>query len=410
MSTNELRAQMMFFSEGFYDKPIDDVKEIIEVNSPVKIVYIEFSYKQLGKDEKWFIATCARVSNNKMKIRREILLKRIRGSSLSPFEPEDLEEISSYQQEPIEEVYINEVYPLHVYEKLNKNIPYIVGVDVAAGRFGDNTAVTVLDPYTVRPVAEFKSNITSTPKLKGFLIRLVAKYIPKAIVVIENNNMGSSVIDDLLLSPIGHNLYFDSNKYFIPDANKKMDAKGFAVMQARNARSYGINTNVKTRDTMINLLFDRVQNYKKDFVTRFTIEDLNALVRTPLGKVQAMSGAHDDSIMSYLIALFTYTFGTNLERYGFNRGDATPVEEKPKTRQQYFEELPPEIRAWFGDVASMQTSDEYDMMRKEFEDRQRSKMKEFHGTASRNVDYEYNEDADMNFEKNDLSWLYDLNK
>ena len=161
---------------------------------------------------------------------------------------------------------------------------------------------------------------------------------------------------------------------------------------------------------MINLLFDRVQNYKKDFVTRFIIEDLNALVRTPLGKVQAMSGAHDDSIMSYLIALFTYTFGTNLERYGFNRGDATPVEEKPKTRQQYFEELPPEIRAWFGDVASMQTSDEYDMMRKEFEDRQRSKMKEFHGTASRNVDYEYNEDADMNFEKNDLSWLYDLNK
>ena len=415
MSTNELRRQMIFFSEGFYDRDVDDVKHIIEINSPVKIVYIEFSYKQLGKDEKWFVATCAKVSNNKTKIRREILLKRIRGSSLSPFEPEDLEEISSFQKEPIEEIYINEVYPLFVYEKLNKNVPYIVGVDVAAGRFGDNSAITILDPYTVRPVAEFKSNITTTTKLKAFLMNLVMRYIPQAILVIENNNMGSSVIDDLRVSPIGGNLYYDNNKYFIPDSVQKMDRKGFAIMEAKNARAFGLNTNAKTREVMFNLLFERVREYKSDFVTRNIIADLNALVRTPMGKIQAVNGSHDDSIMSYLIALFTYTFGTNLERYGFSRGDRTPEPEKEKTRQDYFDELPEDVKQWFGDVSQMQTSEEYDHIRRMHEDRQRAKLKEMHGAGSqfdargRNVDYEYDPDADIEYEEADISWINELN-
>ena len=413
IGTNSLRRQMIRFSEGFYDREISEVKEIISTNSPVNIVYIEYSYKQLGKDEDWFIKTCASVSNNKTKIRREILLKRIRGSSLSPFEPEDLEEIGNQQKDPIEEIYIQEVYPLYVYETINKNIPYIVGVDVAAGRYGDNSAVTVLDPYSVRPIAEFKSNITTTNKLKTFLITLIMKYIPKAILVIENNNMGSSVIDDLRVTPISPNLYYDNNKYFIPDATRKLDAKGFAILEAKNARTFGLNTNPKTRETMINLLFERVKEYKSDFVTRNIISDLNSLVRSPSGKIQAVSGAHDDSIMSYLICLYTLTFGSNLERYGFSRGDTAPEPEREKTRQEYFDELPEDVRQYFSGVQEMKTSEEYnDEMRALFA-RQRSQTmitENDSGAVSRNIDYDTDPNTGLQFESQDLNWLDELNR
>lgn len=412
ISTNDLRRQMIRFSEGFYDREVSEVKEIISINSPVNIVYIEYSYKQLGKDEDWFIKTCAAVSNNKTKIRREILLKRIRGSSLSPFEPEDLEEIGTNQKEPIEEIYIQEVYPLYVYEALNKNIPYIVGVDVAAGRYGDNSAITVLDPYSVRPVAEFKSNITTTSKLKSFLITLIMTYIPKSILVIENNNMGSSVIDDLRLTPISSNLYFDNNKYFIPEATQKMDAKGFAILEAKNARTFGLNTNPKTRETMVNLLFERVKEYKTDFVTRNIIADLNSLIRMPSGKIQAVNGAHDDSIMSYLICLYTLTFGSNLDRYGFTRGDVAPEPERAKTRQEYFDELPEDVRQYFDGVQDMKTSEEYDDELRRTMMRQRAQMmvtKNDSGAVSRNIDYDTDPDTGIQFKRQDLTWLDDLN-
>ena len=413
ISTNELRRQLMRFSEGFYDRDISEVKDIIRINSPVNMVYIEFSYKQLGKDEKWFIKACAGVSNNKTKIRREILLKRIRGASLSPFEPEDLEEIGNYQQEPIEEIYIEEVYPLYIYTKLNKNIPYIIGVDVAAGRYGDNSAITILDPYTVRPVAEFKSNITTTHKLKAFLMHLIMRYVPKSILVIENNNMGSSVIDDLRVTPIGPNLYYDSNKYFVPDSTQKLDPKGFAIVEAKNRRTFGLNTNAKTRETMINLLFERVKEYKSDFVTRNIISDLNSLVRTPSGKIQAVNGAHDDSIMSYLIALFTYTFGSNLDRYGFVRGDTAPEPERKKTRQEYFDELPDDVKAYFGNVVDMKTSEEYESEMLNYYMFERSRMKESKnesGGSSRNIDIEIDRDTGIEFEKADMSWIDELNE
>lgn len=412
LTTNEFRAQMMNFSESLYDMTIDEAKGIIDENSAINVVYIEFSYRQLGKDENWFIETAKKVSNNKIKIRREILLKRIRGSSTSPFEAEDLEEISNSCRQPIEEIYINRIYPVYVYEKLRKNVPYIVGVDVASGRVGDFSAVTIIDPYTIRPVADFKSNITNTIKLKSFLLSLVTKYIPRAIVTIENNSMGSSVIDMLRMSSIAGNIYFDNNKYFIPDSTQRLDEKGFAILDAKNSRSFGINTNAKTREIMMNILFNQVREHKGDFVTKFIIDDLNALVRTPSGRVEAAKGSHDDSIMSYLIALFTFFHGSNLARYGFARGDSAPEEDKPKTRREYFEELPDDVKSMFSNVMDMQTSEEYDEEMRRQSDADRSRMQDMvtpNGTG-RNIDFEVDEDSGAMSEVQDLSWLDDLNK
>lgn len=412
METNEFRSQTMKFTEALYDADIADVKNIVNENSAVEVVYIEYQYKQLGKDEKWFVDTCKKVSNNRIKIIREILLKRIRGSSISPFEPEDLEEIAANTKEPIQVHYINQLYPIYIYSELNKNIPYIVGVDCASGRVGDFCAITVVDPYTERPVAEFRSNITNTVKLRDIIVNLVMNMIPRAIVVVENNNMGVAVIDMLKMSPISYNLYYDSNKYFVPDANERLDAKGFAVLEAKNDRCFGLNTNPKTRDMMMNILFDRVRNNKSQFVTKFLTEDITALIRTPLGKVQAANGCHDDSIMSYLIAMYTLFNGSNLARYGFVKGDRAPEAEKEKTRREYFEELPEDVQQFFAGAMSMETSDEYNERMQRMSDLQRisSNMDIAEGTGSaRNTTMAFEESAGVHYEIEDTSWVDELN-
>lgn len=410
MTTNDFRRQMMRFSESLYDMSTADAKAVISENSAVNILYIEYSYTQLGKDENWFISTCKVVSNNKIKIRREILLKRIRGTNTSPFEAEDLEEINNKVCEPIEEIYINKIYPLLVYTKLNKNIPYILSVDCAAGGIGDNSAITLIDPYKARPVADLRSNIITTTKLCSILISLVVKYVPRSIVVIERNSMGAAVIDSLRTSAIAGNLYFDSNKYFVPDASQHLDAKGFATVNASNLRSYGVYTNNTTRPIMFNILFAQVREHKSDFVTKYIVSDLNALVRTPTGKVAAANGAHDDSIMSYLIGMYTLFNGSNLARYGFVKGDKSPDEDKQKTRREIFEELPPELQDMFKESMGMETSEEADMRMREESDRIRSLSgTQGIGGTGENINFSVNEDVGIVEEEPDMSFLDYLN-
>jgi len=72
----EIVEQTCKWTEKFYDMEIEDVQEYIATNSGNNIVYIEYSYKQLGRDENWFNKICSVLNNDKMKIKREVFLQR----------------------------------------------------------------------------------------------------------------------------------------------------------------------------------------------------------------------------------------------------------------------------------------------------------------------------------------------
>lgn len=308
------------WSEKFYDMNPEKVKEIIAANSDNRIVYIEYSYIQLGKDENWFRDTCVTVNNNPAKVRREILLQRMRGSSDSPFDEEDLLALQELKPEPIEEYIINEFYKLDVYKKIDRDISYIIGVDVSNGYGQDNTAVTVLNPYTLEVDAEFKSSLISTTNLKKFLFVLVRKYFPKCILAIERNHNGESVISDLRETTIAPNLYYDNTKDPMGSSvDAKIDNKGFLVQEAEKRKLFGVWTGTKSRKIMMDLLETKVKEEKEKFTSRNVIEDiLNLVIKN--GKIQANAGSHDDCVMSYLVALYVFYYGKNLHRYGLIKG------------------------------------------------------------------------------------------
>ena len=120
-----------------YDMTPEEIINIIRKNNGNGIIYIEYQYYQIGLDKEWLRNISAKIADP-LTVRREILLQRINGSSLSPFPREDVEYIASTMNEPIDQYFVSGFYQFDVYEKLNPSVPYIVGVDCSTGTASDN--------------------------------------------------------------------------------------------------------------------------------------------------------------------------------------------------------------------------------------------------------------------------------
>lgn len=309
------------WSEKFYDWDIEDVKEYVKNNSENKIMYIEYQYQQLGKDEEWFSEVCAALNNDKLKIRREVFLERMHGSENSPFDPSDLAGLAERKGKVIEEFFLNKYYKFDVYTHLERNQIYLVGVDVSNGYGLDYTAITIFDPYTEKVVADFKSSVIGIKDLTNLLISLVRNMLPRAILIIERNMNGEAVLDLLRNSSIYQNIYFDNAKDLIADGiDESLDGKGFLVNQAKKRQLYGVYTKGKSREQMMSLLEVYVTEKKDSIVSPNIINDIFKLVINKRGKIEAASGEHDDCVMSFLVMLYVFHYGNNLQRFGFYKG------------------------------------------------------------------------------------------
>lgn len=299
--------EILFGGKGNYDE------------DHIGVVYIEYSYKEIGLTNQWFRETAARIGD-RITVRREILLQRIRGSSLSPYDMDDLDMIITYAKKPIRSMTIGDFFTLDLYSELVRDRVYIVGVDCATGTGKDSNAITIVDPYTEQPVAEFASPYIGEPAFIRVIIELVMQYIPKAIVCIERNHVGDAIIAFLLESPIAGRIYFDKYKEIAEENMKAMEThEDMLKMQAKMKTYYGVFTEGKSREAMFSLLADRVKTHQKDFVTQNITKDIARLV-VKNGKVQAANGWHDDSIMSYNVAMYVLKYGNNLSTFGFERG------------------------------------------------------------------------------------------
>lgn len=286
-----------------------------------KILYIEYYYYQIGKTEKWLEDISAKIGD-KLTVRREILLQRLHGSSDFPYDQEAIEYIVETEQKPITELWLLDYFKFDVYTKLDPSIPYIVSVDCSTGTNSDNNAITVLNPYTVEPDAEFECSYIGETKYEQIIIELVQKHIPRAVVVIERNSIGDGIIDHLMHSPISNRLYFDKDRDLVATNQKQYETvESILKKQASRKSFYGVYTEGKSREDMFAILARHVAEYKEKFKTHNVIRDLSRLVKLSSGKIAAGPGFHDDSIMSYLIGLYVYYHGNNLAVFGINKGE-----------------------------------------------------------------------------------------
>lgn len=324
----EIVNDAVLWNEKFYDMPINEFKDLIIRKSKFRVVYIEYNYHQLGYGEDWFVRACSNVGNDVNKIKREILLQRFSGNSDSPFKPEDIEDIVADKKKPLFVKKVGRIYDILFYEKPKKKRLYFISIDPSEGTGGDNYAFTIMDPYTLQVVAEFRSPYMTIHGCSDLVQFLVEKYFPKALIIVERNRNGGAVIEVLKRTPLRHMIYSS------PEANSdnsrvrdKLDENGFIKEEFIRNKYFGANTTSSTRTVMMNILMDAVQFAKHIVNTEYIVDDITNLV-VKNNKIQAAAGKHDDSVMSWLICLYVYYYGEKLERYGFVKGSVpTDVEE-----------------------------------------------------------------------------------
>ena len=325
--SEQLLKKTAKWSESFYDKSIDEIRDIIFADEKMGVVYIEYSYRQIGLTEAWFHNIAAKIGNP-LTVRREILLQRLRGSNLSPYDRDDIDRIIDLAKRPIETVMLQKYYGLDVYTKLDRNIPYIVGIDCSTGSNGDANAMSIVNPYTQELVAEFECSYVGEPAYTRVIQELVTKHIPRAILCIERNHVGDAIIAFLLESPIAGRLYFDKYKELAEEKMKDLEKQeSILKAQAKLKTYYGVYTEGKSREVMFQILANRIKDHKEEFVGQKVTRDISKLVQKG-GKIQAANGFHDDNIMSYLIAMYVLFYGNNLNVFGFDPANILATTEK----------------------------------------------------------------------------------
>ena len=279
----------------------------------------------------WYEKQCGLVNYNMEVIMREIELKRIHGSSNSPFKRSDLMYLMNHQREPIQKIdYSKNLCPIMIYEKIKLNKVYILSVDPSEGLAQDNNAVSLINPSTQKNAAEFKSPYISQPDLCRLLCKFLDEFCPKSMIIIESNK-GRELINCFLETKYRYQLYYDDGKLG-DQVIEKTDPYGALKREAMQRRAYGVWTG--TNRSQYYAILENIMEERKDILlTPYLVEDVCGLIRKPNGRVEAGQGAHDDNIMSYLIGMFVYLHSPyeKLEQYGIRRGATDDITDYSET-------------------------------------------------------------------------------
>ncbi len=275
----------------------------------------------------WYEEQCGLVSFNTEVIMREIELKRIHGSSDSPFKRNDILYLMNHTREPIEQIdYSKNLCPILVYEKIKINKVYIMCIDPSEGLAQDNNAMTLIDPSTQKAVAEFRSPDISQPDFCRLLCRFMDERCPRCLIIPESNK-GREIINCFLETKYREQLYYDDGK-LDKQVIERTDPYGRLKQESIRRRAFGLWTG-NNRSQYYAILENLMEERKDILLTKYLVEDICGLIRKPNGRVEAGKGSHDDNIMSYLIGMFVYTQAPyeKLEQYGIRRGAFDPYDD-----------------------------------------------------------------------------------
>lgn len=134
--------------------------------------------------------------------------------------------------------------------------------------------------------------------------------------IMKYTGFGSSVIAILKKSKIKRNLYYE-----IKDRVTEERMDGFAINRRKQkVKVYGFDETKNSRNLLMEILRDRMDNHKSRFIARIIYEELCTLEVKKNGKIEHADNAHDDQIFSYLMALYVWYYGKDLmENFGLDK-------------------------------------------------------------------------------------------
>lgn len=96
----------------------------------------------------------------------------------------------------------------------------------------------------------------------------------------------------------------------------------------KKVKVYGFDETKTSRELLMGILRDRMDNHKAKFISPIIYSELCTLEVKKNGRIEHSNNAHDDQIFSYLLALYMWYEGKDLmERYGLQKGTISTDED-----------------------------------------------------------------------------------
>lgn len=320
----DFKDKCIKFSEDWYKMKITDVKALIKNNSGNLFTNIKFSYKQLGRSTDYFDTVCQDLGGNKLKIRREILLEWLIINEDPVFDEEALADLvrEAENRKIFKSYYIDKVWQLDLYKPIPKTYPVIISCDCAGGDARDNSAITIIDTRTKEVIGEFENSRIDTVAFSYVIHTIATKLAPNCLIVVERNNVGVTVITNLLKTDVKSKLYYEKHEN---DTQDKYVNGRLQDGSATDVHNYGLWTSEDKKVQMQELLVKYVNTYGHRLSTKMLAFELNGLVYNKRRIIDHTSKGHDDLVMAYNIGMWVYWHGKNLQRWGiFQIPDVDP--------------------------------------------------------------------------------------
>jgi|TARA_R110000744_G_scaffold81021_2_gene159248 hypothetical protein len=216
----------------------------------------------------------------------------------------------TYVKDPLEKRGFDGNYWLWEYPNYSRD--YVVVADVARGDSSDYSAFHVFDVETVEQVAEYKGKIDT--KQFGAMLTAVANEWNKAMLVIENANIGWAVIQEVIDRSY-ENLYYSYRDIGYVDEDIHL-RKGFDLKRKEDMVP-GFSMTSRTRPLVISKLDMYMRERTPIIRSKRLIDELFVFIWNG-SRAEAQRGYNDDLVMSFSTGLWVRDTALKLRQQGLD--------------------------------------------------------------------------------------------
>ena len=203
-------------------------------------------------------------------------------------------------QEPIEKRGIDKGYWIYQYPQ--PGVGYMVVADVSRGDGADFNGAHAIGIDNIEQVAEYHGKLP-TKEYARALVTFATEY-NMALLVIENNNIGWAVIQEVL--DIGYpNLFYSGTDLQYVDVDAQMTNK---INKEEKKMVPGFTTSNKSRPLLISKLESYIRNKEAVIRSKRLLAELNVFIwkntNGTTAKAEAMTGYNDDLVLAFAIGMW----------------------------------------------------------------------------------------------------------
>lgn len=315
------------FTEKLYDlRDKQELMDVLRSNSKNNYLYMEFSYKQLGRTDEWF----EQVTRNKSPkvIAKDYLNKWLHGSSGSILPADLINKIQGSRKDPVATTnyetllikWYDDPNVLKANEHL-RNRPYVIGLDTSDNVGRDFTTMCMIDPYDMHVVATFKCNTTNLAFVARAMMRILMDF-PRAIFIPERNKIGVVFIDYIFAEmrrDVFDPLARIFNRYY-QEYTADTNVRNLNFDDGEVRRNFGFTTtkSATSREFLYSTVLMTAMKLVGDRLNDAALIDEICGISVKNGRVDHSEKGHDDLLIAFLLAAFFILFGANHHLYGIS--------------------------------------------------------------------------------------------